>query len=280
MWVIWTLVCFAVLAWLGYAWFAALLTKYQHTRDSVLVFLVLAALALLTGNRIASQIAPAWTFGPKSAIAVGVGFTAFTVFSFIAVSLWCSLLTRRFDEKIASLEEEEDTILRRLDSMRWKAIRQADYSIRPDGGQGHATGEEDPASELKNVIERWEQGGGAARIRSLKVLEWREEMAGKTAAALEEEVKALGQEMLTETDETKKEQSRAKAALLKLEIREKGEIARPETLAPERSKPRMPEDEVTLRGRLQAIHAEIQGQRSARSEFMRQRIRLSWRARK
>jgi hypothetical protein len=281
MWVIWTLVFFAVLGWLGYAWLAALLSKYQHTRESSLVFLVLAALALLFGSRIANQIAPAWSFGPRAAVAVGVGFTAFVLFSFLAVNIWCSLLTRRFDEKIASFEEEEDVTLRRLDAMRWKAIREAEYPSRPETEAGRPKAESDETVELRKIVESWEQGGGAARIRSLKVLEWREEIAGRTAASLDDEIRKLEEEMPTETDEGRREQSKAKVALLKLTIRERAEPPpRPETDRSERIRPRMPEDELTLRERLQSIHAGIQCERAARAEFVRQRVRLSWRARK
>lgn len=277
MWVIWTLVSFAVLGWLGYAWLAALFTKYQHTRDSVLVLVALAALALFVGSRVALQIAPAWAFGPKAAVAVGVGFTAFTLFSYLAVNLWCSLLTRKFDERIATLEEEEDSILRRLDALRWQAIRQAEY---PPGTQaeGAAGGEPDETAELRKTVERWEQGGGAARIRSLKVLEWREEMGGKTVAALEEEIHALEQEISSETDEARRDQSRAKLALLKLALKERGGDSRTDEPVKVGTRPRMHEDEAALRDRLQTIHAGIQDQRAARSEFVRQRIRLTWRA--
>lgn len=277
MWIIWTLVCFSVLAYLGYAWIAALMTKYQHTRDSLLVLLVLGALAAFSGQRVADQVAPDWTFGPKAAIAAGVGFTIFTLFSFIAVNLWCSLLTRSFDDKITSLEDEEDAILRQLDTMRWQGIRQSEYPARSEseGGQDKAR---DESSSLKKTVESWEQGGGAARIRSLKVLEWREDAKSKPLDAVKKDVLALEEESRNEPDEAKREQARARAALLKLALVEReggpAEVASPE------SAPKLPGDGAPSRERLQAIQSEIQSQRSAKSEFMRQRIRLSWRASK
>jgi hypothetical protein len=277
MWILWTLVSFVVLGWLGYSWMGALFTKYQHTRESISALLGLGALAILSGARIAQQIAPAWTMGPKAAVAVGVGFTLFSLFSFIAVNLWCSLLTRRFDERIASLEEEEDSILRRLDAMRWRAIRQSEFPAA-DLSPGKPKPVEDEASALRRVVERWEEGGGAARIRSLKVLEWREEMGGKTPAEMKEEIASLEKESLAETDEVKREQARAKAALLRLSVLEKEEPPGEEAREVPAGKAKMAEDEASFRARLQAIHGETQAQRSMRSEFLRQRIRLSWRA--
>lgn len=275
MWIVWTLVCFAVLGWLGYAWIAALVTKYRHTRESLLVFLVLGALAVFCGIRVTNQIAPGWTLGPKAAVIGGVGFTVFTLFSFIAVNLWCSLLTRNFDDKIASLEEEEDGILRRLDAMRWRAIRQSETTSRPEPEKKDARLDE--SSALKEVLESWEQGGGAARIRSLKVLEWREDVAGKSAEAIKEDLRALTEESASEPDEAKKEQAKAKAALLRITLIER-EGSSKGTPAKEKTAPKVPEDEASMRERLQAIHSEIQSQRASKSEFMRQRIRLSWRA--
>lgn len=277
MWVFWALIFIAVLGWLGYAWSVALVTKYRHTRDSVLVFLVLSALSVLLGHRVANQIAPAWSLGPKTVIAAGVAFTAFTLFSYIAVNIWCSLLTRGFDEKIAFLEEDEDAVLRRLDALRWRAIRQAESPVESAPLSGVSRDEVDKARQEERILESWEHGGGAARIRSLKVLEWREEIAAKPASLIKEKIGVLEDEMKKEGDESKKEQVRARLSLLRLSLREKEEVPREESSREDRQGQRMPDDEVSLRERLQTIHSEIQGQRTAKAEFMRQRIRLSWR---
>ncbi len=275
MWIVWTLICFAVLGWLGYAWIAALVTKYRHTRDSLLVFLILASIAIFCGVRVANQIAPGWTLGPRAAVVAGIGFTLFNLFSFIAINLWCSLLTRSFDDKIASLEEEEDAILRRLDAMRWRAIRQNEYTGHPEPEEKGKN--EDESAILKKELESWEQGGGAARIRSLKVLEWREDAAAKSLDAVKQDLSTLMQESLEEQDESKREQAKARAALLRLTILER-EGAAKEPQAKEKAAPKIAADEASMRERLQAIHNEIQNQRASKSEFMRQRIRLSWRA--
>jgi len=279
MWVMWALVSLAVLAWLGYSWFAALVTKYEHTRDSAVVFAVLGAASLYCGVRVAAQIAPAWAAGPKSAIVIGVGLTLFAAFSFIAVNLWCSLLTRRFDESIASLEEEEDLILRKLDAMRWKAIRQSEHLLAAKPSGSMPDRQEDEPSVLKRSVEKWEQGGGAARIRSLKVLEWREELSDKSVEALEAEVESLQSEIRSESDEAKREQAKAKMALAKLLILEKSGPKPSDTSAAYGEKPSPSQDEAGLRQRLQEIRAEIQSRRAERSQFLRQRIRLSWRIR-
>ncbi len=277
MWIIWTLVGFAVLAYLGYAWIVALVTKYQHTSDSLAVFAVLVAISVFLGINVANQVAPGWTLGPKSAIVLGIAFTLFTLFSFIVVNVWCSLLTRKFDDKVSTLEEEEDSILRRLDSSRWKAIRQAEHPAYAEHTSAQAKFDEERAA-LTRTVELWEQGGGAARIRSMKALEWRESITGKSLEVLQEDLRNVDMEARNDPDDSRREQARAHAALISLEI-----LARegPPVKVPEPAQsPRLPEDEGKARERLQAIQGEIEGQRKAKAEFMRQRIRLSWRAAK
>lgn len=273
MWIVWTLVGFVVLGWLGYSWVAALFSKYRHTGESVGVLSALAAASAYSGWRVTDQIAPGFSIGPKIALTLGIGFTVFCLLSFISTNIWCSLLTRKFDERLAELEEEEDVILRRLDAQRWQAIRKVEPS-EPIANRPKA---EDEASELRRVVETWEQGGGAARIRSIKVLEWRQEMAEKTARELRAEVAALQKEMAAETDEVRREQAKARAALYTLGAMDKEGPAQKQD-AERQARPAMSEDEASSRERLQAIHAEAQTQKRLKAEFMRERVRLTWRS--
>ena len=277
MWIIWTLVSFAVLAYLGYAWISALLTKYEHTRDSLIVFALIGVSSVFLGVNVANQVAPGWTVAPKAAIVAGVAFTLFTLFSFLAVNLWCSLLTRRFDDKITSLEEEEDGILRHLDSSRWRAIRQGEHPGHVAQASRQAKVDDERAA-LTRTVEGWEQGGGAARIRSMKVLEWRESLAGQSDESLREDLHNVEMEARNDPDEARREQARAHAALLNLEFLNRE--GPPKEVPPPEPAQKLPEDEGKARERLQAIQGEIEAQRKAKAEFMRQRIRLSWRAAK
>lgn len=275
MWIVPTLVGFVVLAWLGYAWMNALFVKYEHTSESVALLAVVAAGSLLSGWKTAGAIAPGWSIGPKAAVTLGVGFSLFSLFSFMVVSLWTSLLTRRFDEAAAVLDEEEDSILRKLDAMRWDSLRAAG-EVR-DKGPGEELRRQNPREELRRIVEVWEQGGGAARIRSLKVLEWQEEAAAKSAQEVKDDIRSFGIEMSMESDETKKEQLRARLAVSKLALIDK-EPAPTETVARKDPKPEMGADEAAMRERLQEIHRELQTARNAKAQYLRNRVKLGWRA--
>jgi len=274
MWIVWTLAGFAVLIYLGYAWMAALVTKYEHTGHSLAVLGLLGAASVYLGIRVATQIAPSWTGGPKAAIATGVAFTLFNLLSFMAVNLWCSLLTRKYDDRIGALEEEEDAILRELDSSRWRALRQAEY--RSSAAQAVTISRHDEErAALRKMVETWEQGGGAARIRSVKVLEWKEALKGKSIDDLRQDLMNVELEARSDPDEARREQARAHAALLSLEIMDRE--GPPKVAEPEPAQ-KLPEDEGRARERLQAIQVEIEAERRAKAEFLRKRIRLSWRA--
>ena len=182
-----------------------------------------------------------------------------------------------FRSKIASLEEEEDGILRRLDSSRWRAIRQAEYPAHAEQASRQAK-VDDERVELTKFVERWEQGGGAARIRSMKVLEWRESLKDKSDEALREDLRNVEMEARNDPDEARREQARAHAALLNLEFLNRE--GPPKQAPPPEPAPKLPEDEGKARDRLQAIQGEIEAHRKSKAEFMRQRIKLSWRAAK
>lgn len=275
MWIVSTLVGFAVLAWLGYSWMSALFAKYRHTRESATAIVLIGAGSLYSGWKTATSIAPGWSFGPKAAIAFGVGFTLFSVFTFIAVNMWTALLARHFDEEAARLDDEEDSILRNLQAMRWESYKSAEG--RDEVEPRDEARRTDPKEDLRRAVEVWEQGGGAARIRSLKVLEWREEFSCKPAHDVRDDIRSFEIEISMETDEARKDQIRARLALATLALLEK-EPPAPERAARKPSKPEIGADEAAMRRRLQEIHSELQAVKSAKTQYLRSKVKLGWRS--
>lgn len=275
MWLVPTLLGFAVLAWLGYAWMSTLFRKYQHTRESAAIITLIAAGSLYSGWRTASSVAPGWSFGPKASIALAVGFTLFSLFTYLVVSLWTALLTRGFEDRIAGLDEEEDSIVRRLQAMRWESYKRSSGDSLQNVPDSART--DDPAGDLRKTVESWEQGGGAARIRSLKSLEWREEALAKTPEELKEDIRSLEIEAGMEADEARREQVRARLAVVRLALMEK-EPPVSEHPARKAPPPEIKADEAAMRQRLQEIHREIQSVKDAKDRYLRSRVRLGWRS--
>lgn len=281
MWIVWVLVGLAALVWLGYMWFTTLMTKYEHTAASRIVLACSAALGVYAGWKLAVQVLPESTYSVWLLIALTLGAALFGLFSYIVVNIWCALLTRPFDEQIAALEEEEDRLLRRLEELRWRSHdHRWESELVPE--KTAADQPNDDETSLEKFIENWQQSGNAARIRSLKVSEWKEEMRNKTVEELNELIAGLAREVESELDESKRETNSVRLAVARLELLSRNKAgmipgsarSRPEKL--EKVSVDSCSNEIALRERLQEIRRLIQVKKSQKADFLRSRIRLSW----
>jgi hypothetical protein len=284
MWFLWTLIAFVVLGWIGYIWITILTTKYEHTLESRLTLLVLLALATFTGLRLTYVMAPVLSIWPRLILTVSLGSVIFIGFSFVAVHLWCAFLTRGFDDRIGLLEEEQDRLQTQLNILRFRQVNESVPLHVPDKAYETeyraGTGE---LERLQEFLDEWQQAGGAARVRSIKVMEWKEEARTYTVEELQKEIRALGVESREETDEIKKEQAKARLAVMKMQIAQHSEtrISNPETgSVSDQGVRALPEAESEiLRRKLQNIHSDLQLTEAQKREFLRGKIRLSWRVR-
>lgn len=274
MWIFWALIVVAAIAWLGYSWVATLVTKFEHTLESRILLLLLGGTGLLTGWRITMTLAPEWSTTPVLAVSSGIGFAVFCLYSFMMVSFWVSILTRDIDGRIAQMEEEEDLLARRLEAHRWSSVH-GRIGQEPEEGEREETSRERELSSLRSFVDAWEKGGGAARVRSLKVLEWREEISGMTSSEVSSQIRESELELPREDDPVRAEQLQVRIALLKAERLERQ--APSGGRAQLRTTPAEPMDPSSMRSRLQELHREIQTEKVRKAEFLRSRVRLSWR---
>jgi hypothetical protein len=280
MWFVWTLITFVVLSWVGYRWTKTLITKYEHTTESIAVLAVLFILANYTGLRLTYVMIPVLNIWPRLVVMLPIGFIIFVGFSYVAVNLWCSFLTRDFDERMGVLEEEKDNLQRQIDMLRWRHVTQAPFDY-PEEAELSPEESSDEIQRLREFLESWQQVGSAARVRSIKVSEWKSQAEHWEDGRLKAEInllKALAEE---ETDESKREQMKARLAVFEIQLRSRershkrsAEIQ--DRVAGERSKEIGPE---AIRRRLQDIHAEIQLVEGQKRDFLRGKVRLGWRVR-
>lgn len=280
MWFVWTLITFVVLSWVGYRWTKTLITKYEHTTESIAVLVVLFILANYTGLRLTYVMIPVLNIWPRLVVMLPIGFIIFVGFSYVAVNLWCSFLTRDFDERMGVLEEEKDNLQRQIDMLRWRHVTQAPFDY-PEEAELSPEESSDEIQRLREFLESWQQVGSAARVRSIKVSEWKSQAEHWEDGRLKAEInllKALAEE---ETDESKREQMKARLAVFEIQLRSRershkrsAEIQ--DRVAGERSKEIGPE---AIRRRLQDIHAEIQLVEGQKRDFLRGKVRLGWRVR-
>lgn len=132
---------------------------------------------------------------------------------------------------------------------------------------------------MEEFLDNWQQAGGAARVRSIKVSEWKTEAESLEDARLKTEINLLKTQMDVETDAARREQSKARVAVLEIEFLSREERFR-KTTGPldrvARNKELGPE---AMRRRLQDIHGEIQLLEAQKRDFLRGKIRLGWRVR-
>ncbi|MGI6621433.1 MAG: hypothetical protein ACOX35_08435 [Bacillota bacterium] len=281
MWFVWALIAFAVLGWVGYTWVKTLITKYEHTTESVAILSVLFVIANYCGLRLTYVIIPVLSIWPRLLLMLPLGLLIFVALSYIAVNLWCAFLTRDFDEMITALEEEKDDLQRQLDIMRWKHITQGipmDYPQDKSPSSGHPP---DEMERLQQLVDGWQQAGSTARVRSIKVAEWKSQAENWPDDRLKDEIDLLSELVGEEADGTRKEQMKARLAVFQMELLSR-ESSREQKAEP---RDRMPGEmgrqlgPEAVRRRLQDIHGEIQLLEAHRRDFLRGKVRLGWRVR-
>lgn len=287
MWLLWVPIGLGVLGWFGYVWLKTLVTKYEHTRESVAILILLLAASVFLGFRMSFALAPEWSLFPRTGLTAALGFALFIVFSYVTVNIWCSVLAGSFDRKIEALEDEAAMIEQRLAVLRMAQLNE-DSRTYVRGGDYRQSEEKDASrldslEDLRDFVDDWQQASGEARVRSIKVMEWKDEARLMSDQDLKNEAAALSLDIEDETDEIKKDQSIARLAVLKLEImlrdlrrssREDGRKG-----ARERSKESPRSEMEHLHKRLRDINGEIERIEAQKREFLEGTIRLSWRER-
>ncbi len=286
MWLLWTAITFVVLGWVGYGWIRTLSTKYEHTTESIAILFALLVLANFLGLKLTYVMAPVWGIWPRLVLTIPLGFVMFLGFSFVAVNLWCSFLTRDFDEQIGELEEEQDNLQRRLDILRWRHITESISSEHDVQDKAHREGYRteangDEIERLQTFVDNWQQVDGAARVRSIKVSEWKAQARKQEIHELRDTITLLESEIEKQTDEAKTEQLKAKMSIFKMEIAERQETDRPkaEPLTKKLDGARHQTESEGIRHRLRDVHNELQITEAQKREFLRGKVRLTWRVR-
>ena len=136
--------------------------------------------------------------------------------------------------------------------------------------------ETDEETFMKSYVERWELGGGATRVRALKVLEWKSEASELNDDELERQLVILAEEIARESDKNKREQLKVKTYVIKLELCERTPVNDMETVKVQGVSKAVRGEE--LRRRLQEVHREIQMLRQEKDEFFRSKITLGQKA--
>jgi hypothetical protein len=202
---------------------------------------------------------------------LGIALPLFVFSSLAAVEILRKRKQRGYDENLSLLRARQQTLLLELESLTREAranFRRCEEVAR----EGIEV--EGLLAECQERVTRWQRGGGAARIRTIKVEEWRQEFDALSPAALGTRRSALQTELEKETEPERRSQLEAMLALAT--ITASGREAPGQTAG-------LPDHPAAagLTGRRRVIEAELaslqadisQGQRRL-SDFLAKEIRL------
>lgn len=201
--------------WLVIAGAVNLVTGYRYTKSSLAglggVFVGCAALAQL----VARGLLPT----ASRAVQVLVGFLVtvplFILLGTVMAETWKRSRATPPADELEAWRRREDDCLARLAGVERElealAARQREVE--------HANREKmDRQWQLRAAVERWEQGGGVARIRATKVQQWQQELLDLSEADLERRRQELEELMVGEADPVRREQLQIQRYLVELQI--------------------------------------------------------------
>ncbi|MEW6547727.1 MAG: hypothetical protein AB1446_12605 [Bacillota bacterium] len=201
--------------WLVIAGAVNLATGYRYTKSS------LAGLAgVFAGSAAAAQVISRALLPSSSRTVQVLAGAAITVPLFILLGtvmaeVWKHSRGKPTVDELEGWKRREDECLVRLAEVERElealAARQREVE--------HANREKmDRQWQLRAAVEKWEQGGGVARIRATKVQQWQQELAGLSEAELERRRREVEGLMVGEADPVRREQLQIQGYLVELQL--------------------------------------------------------------
>ncbi|MCL6449911.1 MAG: hypothetical protein K6T75_01260 [Acetobacteraceae bacterium] len=308
----WLLVAVVVFLWFLTLGALYLQGRYRYSRRSRAVLIAEAPVALGVSYGLSRWLFPGWEGAVRTLVAVALSLPVYLGMAIFTVEAWRRRLQRHLDLAILRLEAEESRCEEALQALEAQARAALRARAAPEAGAEEAPSRPLPAASAREpslprrpdehrwleTVEEWERKGGQARVRSLRVLEWREELAGMSLARLGEEERRL-EALLPEAGD-RREQVEVRLALVRLALAERrraeapAETQRAEAPAERRRsteapagpplaagpdgrrapEPPAPETLRSKRAELERLRAELAEWRRRREEFLSRRIPL------
>jgi hypothetical protein len=256
------------------------LTRFAHTGKSRRALgleaagsVLFAAALVLAGFRVAFGLAALlWV--------LAVSLPLFLCLAVGTVEVWRRRKLAAYDGIIRQLRRDLQKRRDDLDRLIWQSrdLERRARAAAPAAG-APPPDRDGEAGQLRQEVERWQGAGGLARIRALKVQEWREEIEGLDAAALAARRREL-ERSLRDAGQERREAIGVQMALVRLRELENGPADGP--AAPE-ARPGVEPDfglEAVRRRRSEEerevarLQAELDQWQRERAAFLRRRIPL------
>ncbi len=254
-----------------------LITRYRYSVKSRTLLLLLWVLSYLAAlGFIKDQfggIEPAYMF----LFALALSLPVFAGLALIAVTYLRGRLLRGYDQEIGRLHQERERLRAAV-----ALVEQREALTTSRRRALEARHREKLAEQrvLQRLLDEWQQAGGVARLRAVKVQEWRDELAGLGLVALEErraaiqaEVNRLGAEGAPAAD--RYDQLRAQLKVIELALLDP-DLSRPneELNELEKTAAELELQRQDKQAEVERVGQELEEWQSRRGEFLSRQITL------
>lgn len=251
------------------------LNRYVHTRNSKRVLSAETGLGIILGVLLSVYF---WPEGPFYAVvltAMGLSFAIVVLLTLATVEFWRTRKQKAYDQEIRGLRKELDDCRADLEKFSFK-IRELENkkSLIERRNQEELAKQ----SSLLDQVEGWKQGEGLARVRSVKVEDWQNELKILSLEALEEREKEVNRLLIEATelaDSERHQQLVTQLNLIRLEaIKRKLD-------EPNRQIRELQKEIFEVSSKLEWKHKELkvieenlQHWKELKKQFLRERVRL------
>lgn len=251
-----------------------LTSRYVYGPRSARALAGIAVVAFVLALALTLYLFPGVRGGLRLLAAASLSLPLFVAMALVLVEYLAKVKQRVYDEAIGSLVLREQACLERIsrvkESLQDLAQRQGGLEA---GGVGERLAE---ARRLAALVECWQQEEGLARVRSLKVHEWQEEMSRLDGPALAPHRDRLERELAgAGTDAERAEALRVQLALLEMreQARPGNDPVRQSHNLDQRLR-ELGEEHRQLEGELAAVRDGVREWEARRGEFLAKDIVL------
>jgi len=187
-------------------------TRYHHTRKSIVILIAEAIACLVLGAVLGFGLAElAWYYHVSFTLLIAL--PAFSVLSLITVETWHRLKQSDGDSEVGAMRRRMQDLQDESDRLTWRID-----NLERKKKQLEREHDEDLFRQRKlgNEIHRWQSGSGMERIRTMRVESWTEGLSRLSLDEINEERKTL-REQLDDEETDREEVLKVKLALIELE---------------------------------------------------------------
>ncbi len=252
-----------------------LITRYRYSKKNQALLVLLWVLSYLAGIGFMRFHWPDIELAYIYLGALALSLPIFVILGLAAVTYLRQRLLSGFDQEIGRLDRERERVRSALALVEQRLALAASRQRAIEGRHREKLAEQ---KILQSLLDEWQQSGGVARLRAVKVQEWRDELRGLDRRALETRRADIQRELerLPEGESgDRQDQLRAQLKVIDLALLE------PDLAAPNEELSGLEKDvaDLTIRkkedeAKLAELGRELEEWRSRRNEFLSRQITL------